>query len=70
MHKTNEPEPSFHYISTREEARKIIDAHDRFWVSNCGCREGGSPGGKPPCGRFSPTGIGRLGLTFFCLALD
>lgn len=41
----NEQEPSFHYISTREEGRAIIDAHDRFWVSNYGCREEG-PGCK------------------------
>ncbi|TET23738.1 MAG: hypothetical protein E3J71_01385 [Candidatus Stahlbacteria bacterium] len=45
MHKTDEQEPSFHYISTREEARKIIEEHDKYWVSNCGCREGG-PGCK------------------------
>jgi Pyruvate/2-oxoacid:ferredoxin oxidoreductase delta subunit len=43
MHKT--VEPSFHYIATRQEGREKIDAHERFWVSNCGCREGG-PGCK------------------------
>jgi len=30
----------FHYVCTREEARGLVDARDRFWVSNCGCREG------------------------------
>jgi NAD-dependent dihydropyrimidine dehydrogenase PreA subunit len=28
-----------HYVCTRERARKIIDSHSGFWVSNCGCRE-------------------------------
>ena len=28
-----------HFVCTRREAREIIDANDRFWVSNCGCRE-------------------------------
>ena len=32
----------FHFVCTREEAREIIDQHNRFWVSNCGCREGRS----------------------------
>ena len=45
MHKINESELSFFYISTREEARAIIDAQDKYWVSNCGCRENG-PGCK------------------------
>ncbi|MBU7025472.1 MAG: 4Fe-4S binding protein [Theionarchaea archaeon] len=34
-------EVHFHFVCTRDEAREIIDQHDRFWVSNCGCREGG-----------------------------
>jgi ferredoxin len=29
-----------HYVCTRDEARAILATHDRFWVSNCGCREG------------------------------
>jgi ferredoxin len=45
MHRTPEPEPSFHYVCTWDEARKIAEEHERFWVSNCGCREGG-PGCK------------------------
>lgn len=41
MHKTDNPEPSFHYICTRKEAKEKIGAHERFFISNCGCREGG-----------------------------
>lgn len=46
MHKTNDPEPSFHYVSTRAEARAIINQHQKFWVSDCGCREGTEGGCK------------------------
>jgi Na+-translocating ferredoxin:NAD+ oxidoreductase subunit B len=35
-----------HFVSTHEEARKMAYAHDRFWVSNCGCREGNKSGCK------------------------
>lgn len=28
-----------HYVCTKQEARRLVDGHDRFWVSNCGCRE-------------------------------
>jgi ferredoxin len=35
-------EDYFHFVCTREEARTIIDHHSLYWVSNCGCREGGS----------------------------
>ncbi|MBM4237178.1 MAG: 4Fe-4S dicluster domain-containing protein [Euryarchaeota archaeon] len=28
----------FHRVCTRAEAREIVDAHDEFWVSDCGCR--------------------------------
>ena len=31
---------SLHFVCTHEEARKIAFVHNRFWVSNCGCREG------------------------------
>jgi ferredoxin len=31
----------FHYVATRAQAAALIAAHDKFWVSNCGCREGG-----------------------------
>ncbi len=40
MHKQADPEPTFHYVCTHEEAKKKIADHDIFWVSNCGCREG------------------------------
>lgn len=29
----------FHYVATHGEAAEHIAAHDRFWVSDCGCRE-------------------------------
>jgi ferredoxin len=35
----NEDAVALHYVCTRDRARDIIDAHTRFWVSNCGCRE-------------------------------
>lgn len=38
-------EPTLHYVCTRDEARKLAAQRDKFWVSNCGCREGG-PGCK------------------------
>ncbi len=31
----------FHYVATRGEAEVIINGFDRFWVSNCECREKG-----------------------------
>jgi len=34
-----------HYVCTLGEAKELINKHDKFWVSNCGCREGG-PGCK------------------------
>jgi ferredoxin len=30
---------NMHYVSTHEDARKLAFGHNRFWVSNCGCRE-------------------------------
>ena len=30
---------AMHYVSTHEKAQDLIQAHQRFWVSNCGCRE-------------------------------
>lgn len=35
----SEESVALHYVCTREEARRIVDDHNRFWVSNCGCRE-------------------------------
>lgn len=32
-------EPAFHYVCTHDCARKLVESRDRFWVSNCGCRE-------------------------------
>ncbi len=29
----------FHYVCTLEQARELIAGRERFWVSNCGCRE-------------------------------
>ena len=34
-----------HYVCTRAQARKLAEPVSKFWVSNCGCREGG-PGCK------------------------
>ena len=28
-----------HYVCTREEALHLVRGRERFWVSNCGCRE-------------------------------
>ena len=30
---------AFHYVCTREQARKLVEGCDRFWVMNCECRE-------------------------------
>jgi ferredoxin len=35
----NGKEIPFHFVSTRDEARKLIGQFSQFWVSNCGCRE-------------------------------
>ena len=29
----------FHYVCTHDEARRIAEGRERYWVSNCGCRE-------------------------------
>jgi len=31
---------AIHYVCTHEEAHLLAFQHSRFWVSNCGCREG------------------------------
>jgi len=36
----NDKDLALHYVCTREEAWEIVKTHNRFWVSNCGCREG------------------------------
>jgi ferredoxin len=35
-----------HYVCTHDAAQGLIDRHERFWVSNCGCREGNKDGCK------------------------
>jgi Pyruvate/2-oxoacid:ferredoxin oxidoreductase delta subunit len=30
---------NMHFVCTHDEAKAIIDMHDKFYVSNCGCRE-------------------------------
>lgn len=35
-----------HYVCTLDQARRLIQGHERYWISNCGCRE--ARGG---CGR-------------------
>ena len=32
-------ETSLHYVCTRYEAQELIRTNERFWISNCGCRE-------------------------------
>ena len=31
-------ENAFHFVCTIDEARDIVNAHDKFWVVNCDCR--------------------------------
>jgi Fe-S-cluster-containing hydrogenase component 2 len=33
------PDLAMHYVCTHEKALQLVDAHQRFWVCNCGCRE-------------------------------
>jgi ferredoxin len=56
----------FHYVATREEAEELIAGFGKFWVSNCGCREG-----EPGCQRsradvclFFDTQMGGTGSDF------
>ena len=35
----NTTELAIHYVCTHDKAEAIIEEHDAFWVSNCGCRE-------------------------------
>ncbi len=46
--------PKFHYVATRKEGEELIAHAEKFWVSNCGCREKG-----PGCQRS------RLDLCLF-----
>jgi len=40
----SETKPAFHFVCTREQARILVKEHERYWASNCGCRE--DRGGK------------------------
>jgi ferredoxin len=35
----SQQELHMHYVCTHDEAKKLMESHDQFWVSNCGCRE-------------------------------
>jgi ferredoxin len=35
----NDTEAAFHFVCTRDQARDLVKKFDRFWASNCGCRE-------------------------------
>jgi ferredoxin len=35
----SQSEIPIHYVCTHEQAREIAFSRNRFWVSNCGCRE-------------------------------
>jgi Fe-S-cluster-containing hydrogenase component 2 len=35
----NDRDLAFHYVCTREQAKRIAGGFDRYWVMNCGCRE-------------------------------
>jgi len=34
-----ETNPAFHYVCTRGQAWDLVKGRERFWVSNCDCRE-------------------------------
>lgn len=36
---TNENVP-IHYVCTHGKVKDLVDSHSKFWVSNCGRREG------------------------------
>ena len=40
MTKETPEKTPMHYVCTPEKARELVDSHQRFWVCNCGCREG------------------------------
>lgn len=42
----SEKEIPIHYVCTHEQAQSLIDRGERFWVSNCGCRERNEQGCK------------------------
>jgi len=55
-----------HYVATLNEARDLIKQRDRFWVSNCGCRQAAGSCGQSRMdvclyftADFPPTGKGK-----------
>jgi ferredoxin len=42
--RVSEKDIPIHYVCTHEQARALIKRAERFWVSNCGCREGNPKG--------------------------
>jgi NAD-dependent dihydropyrimidine dehydrogenase PreA subunit len=44
-------EYNIHYVATRDEAYKISKGYPKYWVSNCGCREGIAEDRGTPCAR-------------------
>jgi NAD-dependent dihydropyrimidine dehydrogenase PreA subunit len=56
-------ELSVHYVCTHAQAEDLISRHERFWLSNCGCREEGRGCARSRvdvclyfCEGFPPTG--------------
>ncbi|WP_143767139.1 hypothetical protein [Methanocella conradii] len=37
---------NMHFVCTLDEARSIVDQHEKYWISNCNCREH-----RGPCNR-------------------
>ncbi len=33
-----------HYVCTHTEAKELIEKHNQFWITNCGCRESNEKG--------------------------
>jgi len=63
---------SSHYVSTLQEAEKLIDEHKQFWVSNCGCREErkGCGSSRLDVGLFFTPDFGGPGTKFRDLSPD
>jgi len=63
---SSDREPHFHYVATHGEAADHVAGHERFWVSDCGCRAGG-PGCRRSradvCLFFDPA-MGGTGANF------
>ena len=48
--------PNIHYICTKEEAKKLIESIENFWLGNCRCRKARGSCRRSPvevCGGFS-----------------